>query len=156
MQAHSRFGAPLKQSHFSFVRLCLRIFNSSGRLFMYFTYKRCKFGHYNESCAREKVTRCSKVVKDFMTKNCFKLNSNETQFLSVTKYFAHTDFEPPVLYDNTVTCISPSAGIRNFGVIFDCSLPFILRQSRFYQLQRIKSIQSYLPHNTLKLRFYHQ
>ena len=124
MQAHSRFGAPLKQSHFSFVRLCLRIFNSPGRLCMYFTYRRCKFGHYNESCAREKATRCSKVVKDFMTKNCLKLISNETQFLPVTKYFAYTDFEPPVLDDKTVTCISPSAGIQNFSVTIDCSLPF--------------------------------
>ena len=106
-----------------------------------------------ESYAREKITRCFKVVKDFMWKNCLKLNSNKTQFLPISKYFAHTEFEPLVLDDQTI--IRPSADIRNLGVTFDCNLSFhkhisLLRQSCFYQLKRVKSIQSYLPHNSLE------
>ena len=106
-----------------------------------------------ESCARVKVQRCFQVIKDFMSSNCLKLNSNKTQFLPISKTLMHTDFAPLALDQDTL--IEPSSDVRNLGVNFDCNLNFkkqisLLRQSCFFQLKRVKSIQSYLPSGSLE------
>ena len=53
----------------------------------------------------------------------WKLNSNGTQFIPISKYIAYTDFEPLGLDYQTI--FSPSAVARNLGLTF---VPVFLEQ----------------------------
>jgi hypothetical protein len=96
----------------------------------------------SEREARNLVSRLFYKIAEWMTKNHLKLNEGKTQFLPITR--DSNKVFSPLLIGNC--SIPPAHTVGNLGFIFNRSLTISdhvkhLRQSTFYQVQRIKSLK---------------
>lgn len=109
---------------------------------------------FAESDCRRTMGAIIDFIKQWMSSNSLRLNTNKTVFLPISKKHKAANFGPLMLCDGS--SILPVSETKNLGVIFDenlCMTSHIskMRSSAFFHLRRLQVARKFIPQDCLPL-----